>query len=191
MYPPGIPIPDELDNGLENLFHMQEGCFDYYRHGNLSGLTGFRNAVLKLIVAAMQDNKNHDLFLLENANPEVNNPADIQITKTEVQPFDLTQIVESDDFNSGWAILASAPPAVFTDDCDFAKRTWLRVIQCKVQNESPDSELFGSAETFSITGDSNILTWTNRTLPSVSLQLAALDAGFVVAEEKLYWKESS
>ena len=104
------------------------------------------------------------------------------MTYTQLSPSDnLDDIIATDDFATGWTafiVVDSITP-------DEAKKVWLRLVQCKLENESPEADLFGEAETFSITGDANILVWTNRPFEQDSVKSAAYDVDYCIENDDI------
>uniref|UniRef100_A0AC34F5I1 Uncharacterized protein n=1 Tax=Panagrolaimus sp. ES5 TaxID=591445 RepID=A0AC34F5I1_9BILA len=165
---------------LNTAYYMHEGCFHYYRDYNFRPLVGFRNFIQRLVYLSLSEKSSNKLFLLENENPE--DPSTLVVNFTQLlSSNNLDDIISTTEFATGWTSFVIAESLTSEE----AKKIWLRLVQCKLENESPDSELFGNAETFSITGDANILVWTNPTLQQDSIKCAAYDVDYCIQEEDI------
>lgn len=99
----------------------------------------------------------------------------------EIPSNNLQSAISAEDFGSGVVIFAVAPSM----NEDSASQLWVRVVQSKMENQSPGTELFGPWETFSITGDSNILVWTNSSLSVKEIKRVALDSDYQLLDDEI------
>uniref|UniRef100_A0A914QHA3 Uncharacterized protein n=1 Tax=Panagrolaimus davidi TaxID=227884 RepID=A0A914QHA3_9BILA len=149
---------------LNTAYYMQEDAF----------------ITIRLICLSLAQNSSNKLFLLENENRY--DLSTLVVNSTELLPSNnLDDIILTTEFATGWTAFVIAESITSED----AKKIWLRLVRCKFENESPDSEVFGNAETFSITGDANILVWTNPTLQLSTIKSAAYDVDYCIQDEDL------
>lgn len=105
----------------------------------------------------------------------------LNITFKELSKDHLLDEIDTEDFGCGYVILILSSFM----NMEVASKNWLKMIHYKVNNISPSAETFGSEEIFSITGDSNILIWTNSSSSKDDLKKLALDSDYQYFDENI------
>ncbi|KAE9556281.1 hypothetical protein FO519_000464 [Halicephalobus sp. NKZ332] len=166
---------------LNKVYSCQEGCFLYLRDEETSPRPTFLDFIQNTIQSALQKYLNKKLWRVENLAFKNPDTFELNMKYSEILPSGLQSAISSEDFGSGIIIFALTPSM----DEDSASQLWIRVVQSKMENLSPDTELFGTWETFSITGDSNILVWTNSSLSTKEIKRVALDSDYQLLEDEI------
>uniref|UniRef100_A0AC34R3Q8 Uncharacterized protein n=1 Tax=Panagrolaimus sp. JU765 TaxID=591449 RepID=A0AC34R3Q8_9BILA len=202
------------DNEAElfnKVFVLQEGCFLYLRDEKMSQSPNFLAFVENAIKGSMTRNKNSKLWLIRNDALQETTKFELKVAFTEITPEDILPVISEDEFGLGFLCLVSSPTMEVetasklwlklvqyefglgflclvsspTMEVETASKLWLKLMECKLGNLSPDSTEFGLWETFSITGDSNILVWTNCCLSKKEIGRIALDSDFQALDDEI------
>lgn len=122
---------------------------------------------------------NFEKFFMNFASE--NTKFELKVVITEITPENILSVISEDEF--GWGFLCLVLSS--TMEKEIASKLWLKLVECKLQNLSPESTEFGSWETFSITGDSNILLWTNCGFSMKEIRKIALDSDFQALDDEI------